>query len=330
MILKSYELKKINIDKNKIILFYGKNEGHKSIEIDKLIKKNYEIFKYDEKELIENQDIVIENILSKSLFQNDKMIIISRATDKLLKIIELINSKNLDDTFIVINASNLEKKSKLRLFFEKEKNLICVPFYDDSEQTLLKIAIDFLKEKKISIGTTNINLIVNRSNGDRQNLLNELKKIESFCLNGNRITTENISKLTNLVENHSISELINVCLVKNKKKTIHILNENNFSQEDSILIIRSLLSKLKKILLLSIEYRKNKNIDLTIASARPPIFWKDKEITKLQLLKWQPEDIKKTIYKLNQVELNAKKNLNDSINYLTDFILDQSTLQVNN
>ena len=330
MILKSYELKKINIDKNKIILFYGKNEGHKSIEIDKLIKKNYEIFKYDEKELIENQDIVIENILSKSLFQNDKMIIISRATDKLLKIIELINSKNLDDTFIVINASNLEKKSKLRLFFEKEKNLICVPFDDDSEQTLLKIAIDFLKEKKISIGTTNINLIVNRSNGDRQNLLNELKKIESFCLNGNRITTESISKLTNLVENHSISELINVCLAKNKKKTIHILNENNFSQEDSILIIRSLLSKLKKILLLSIEYRKNKNIDLTIASARPPIFWKDKEITKLQLLKWQPEDIKKTIYKLNQVELNAKKNLNDSINYLTDFILDQSTLQVNN
>ena len=330
MILKSYELKKINIDKNKIILFYGKNEGHKSIEIDKLIKKNYEIFKYDEKELIENQDIVIENILSKSLFQNDKMIIISRATDKLLKIIELINSKNLDDTFIVINASNLEKKSKLRLFFEKEKNLICVPFYDDSEQTLLKIAIDFLKEKKISIGTTNINLIVNRSNGDRQNLLNELKKIESFCLNGNRITTENISKLTNLVENHSISELINVCLAKNKKKTIHILNENNFSQEDSILIIRSLLSKLKKILLLSIEYRKNKNIDLTIASARPPIFWKDKEITKLQLLKWQPEDIKKTIYKLNQVELNTKKNLNNSINYLTDFILDQSTLQVNN
>lgn len=330
MILKSYELKKINIDKNKIILFYGKNEGHKSIEIDKLIKKNYEIFKYEEKELIENQDIVIENILSKSLFQNEKMIIISRATDKLLKIIELINYKNLDDTFIVINAGNLEKKSKLRLFFEKEKDLICVPFYDDTEQTLLKIAIDFLKEKKISIGTTNINLIVNRSNGDRQNLLNELKKIESFCLNGNRITSESISKLTNLVENHSISELINVCLAKNKKKTIHILNENNFSQEDSILIIRSLLSKLKKILLLSIEYRKNNNIDLTIASARPPIFWKDKEITKLQLLKWQPEDIKKTIYKLNQLELNTKKNLNNSINYLTDFILDQSTLQVNN
>lgn len=330
MILKSYELKKINIDKNKIILFYGKNEGHKSIEIDKLIKKNYEIFKYDEKELIENQDIVIENILSRSLFQNEKILIINRATDKLLKIIELINSKNLDDTFIVINAGNLEKKSKLRLFFEKDKNLVCVPFYDDTEQTLLKIAIDFLKEKKISIGTANINLIVNRSNGDRQNLLNELKKIESFCLSGNRITSENISKLTNLAENYSISELINLCLAKNKKKTIHILNENNFSHEDSILIIRSLLSKLKKILLLSIEYKKNNNIDLTIATARPPIFWKDKEITKLQLMKWQPEDIQKTIYKLNQVELNAKKNLNNSINYLTDFILDQSTLRVNN
>ena len=117
---------------------------------------------------------------------------------------------------------------------------------------------------------------------------------------------ENISKLTNLAENYSISELINLCLAKNKKKTIHILNENNFSHEDSILIIRSLLSKLKKYYYFRLNI-KNNNIDLTIATARPPIFWKDKEITKLQLMKWQPEDIQKTIYKLNQVELTKKK-----------------------
>ena len=86
-----------------------------------------------------------------------------------------------------------------------------------------------------------------------------------------------------------MSELIDNCLSKNKKKTINILNENNFSNEDCILIIRIFLNKLKKILKLSNEFKKNKNIDLTISSAKPPIFWKDKEITKQQIFVWKPK-----------------------------------------
>ena len=140
-----------------------------------------------------------------------------------------------------------------------------------------------------------------------------------------KITTEVIEKLTNLSENHNISELIDNCLVKNKKKIINILNENNFNNEDCILITRSFLNKSKKILKLSSEFENNKNMDLTISSARPPIFWKDKEITKQQIYKWSPKSIKKLIYKLADVELLIKKNMNNSINLITDFILEQSS-----
>ena len=194
----------------------------------------------------------------------------------------------------------------------------------------MKLTHNFLKDKNILISSANINLITSKCSGDREVLLNELKKIEFFSKNGKRITSESINKLTNLSENHSISELIDNCLAKNKKKIINILNENNFSNEDCILITRIFLNKSKKILKLSNEFENNKNIDLIISSAKPPIFWKDKEITKQQIHKWNSENIKKLIYKLNDVELLIKKNLNNSINIITDFILDQSSSNSSN
>ena len=145
-----------------------------------------------------------------------------------------------------------------------------------------------------------------------------------------KISTENITKLINLIENYSISELINNCLAKNKSKTIKILNENNYSYDDCALISRTFLSKLKKILILSTEYKKNKNLNLTISSAKPPIFWKDKEITKQQIQKWEPEKIKDAIYKLNKIEVLVKKNINSSVKIITDFIIEQSSIKVNN
>ena len=105
---------------------------------------------------------------------------------------------------------------------------------------------------------------------------------------------------------------------KNKKKIISILNENNFSNEDCIMIIRSFMIKAKKLLVLSKAFETNKNIDLTISSARPPIFWKEKEITKQQIYKWKPKNIKKLIYALSETELQIKKNINNSINLITD------------
>ena len=330
MIIKSFEINKINFDQNKLVLFYGKNEGFKNEATNSLIKGKDEVTKYEEKEVLENINNFIESILSKSLFESEKIIIIKRVTDKILKIIDEIDSKNIEDIKIILNADNLEKKSKLRSLFEKDKRYVCVPFYPDTDQTLSKLTYNFLKKKNILISQSNINLIVNKCNGDRETLLNELNKIEYFSKNRKKITAENIAKLTNLIENHSISELIDNCLTKNKKKIVNILNENNFNNDDCILITRTFLNKAKKILKLSSEFQNNKNIDLTISSAKPPIFWKDKEITKQQIYKWTPENIKQLIYKLSEIELLIKKNINNSINLITDFILNEASSSTNN
>ena len=330
MILKSFEIKKINQNINHLILFYGKNEGLKNEAIDILNKDKLNILSYEEKEIFDNENNFIENILSKSLFEKQKFIVIKRATDKFLKIIEILRQKNLDDTIIILNSDNLEKKSKLRSLFEKDKKLVCIPFYPDNDQTLSKLAYNFLRDKKISISQSDINLVINKCNGDRETLLNELQKIEYFSKNGKKINSENISKLINLIENHNISELVDNCLAQNKKKIISILNENNFSNEDCIMITRSFIIKAKKLLALSKAFEINKNIDLTISSAKPPVFWKEKEITKQQIYKWKPKNIKKLIYALSDTELLIKKNINNSINLITDFILSHSSAETNN
>ena len=329
MIIKSFEINKINLDLNKLYLFYGKNDGLKNEFTTNIIKKKKNIFNYEEKDILDNRDKFIENLLTKSLFDDQKIIIIKRSTDKILSMIESLILKKIED-IIILNADILEKKSKLRAFFEKDKKLICVPFYPDNKQTLSKLAYGFLQEKKISISQANTNLIINKCNGDRENLLNELNKIESYSKNGKKIGSEEITKLTNLNENHSVSELVDNCLAKNEKKIINILNENNFNNEDCILITRSFLSRAKKILQLANEFETNKNIELTISSAKPPIFWKDKEITKQQITHWKPTNIKKLIFELNDLELLIKKNLNNSINIVTDFILEKSAIRSNN
>ena len=109
-----------------------------------------------------------------------------------------------------------------------------------------------------------------------------------------------------------------------------MLNENNFSNEDCIMIVRSFIIKSKKLLALSKTYETNKNINLTISSAKPPIFWKEKEITKQQILKWSSKNIKQLIYSLSETELHINKNINNSINLVTDFILFQSSSTTNN
>ena len=330
MIYKYFELNKKNLDLNKIILFYGKNDGLKKLATENLTVNKNEILNYEEAEILNNSEIIFEKIYSKSLFDNDKTIIIKRVTDKILNIIKNIYTKNLEGITIILNSEILEKKSKLRSFFEKEKKLICVPFYPDSSQTLLKLAYEFLKGKKIIISSEDINSVVNKCDGDRETLLNELKKIELFSNGGKKISTQDIAKLTNLVENFSISELVNNCLAKNEKKIMNILNENNFSNEDSVLIVRSLLAQSKRLLQLSLEYATCKNIDKTLLSARPPIFWKDKEIVKKQILKWPTAKVKVLIYNLNSLELKVKKNMNNSIFLITDFIFSQVSNKFSN
>ena len=330
MVIKSYEIDKLNKNKANFYLFYGKNNGLKKELIKYILKEDKNIINYEEKEIVDDTDLFIENILSGSLFESKKIIIIKRASDKIFKIIENLINRDLKDFKLIIETDNLDKKSKLRSYFEKSKICVCTACYPDTQQTLSKLTFNFFREKKIMVSNEDINLIINKSNGDRDNLKNELNKIEAFCLSNKKITSGEISKLVNIVEDHSISELIDNCLAKNKRRIVKILNENNFSKDDAIIIIRSLLTKSKKILSLSEQFKSNNDLELTISSARPPIFWKDKEVTKKQIIEWTPKNIKKLINDINDIELQIKKNINISVNLITDFILDKSSRKTNN
>ena len=331
MIIKSFELIKINIKENNFFLFYGENEGFKKEIINEKFKKLYKnnIYSYDEVDILQNKEGFFNTILSKSFFENEKLIIITRITDKIKDIIEEVLEKEIEDLVLILNSGPLEKKSKIRSLFEKNEKTICVPFYEDNNQTLSMIVNKFFRDSKIQISQQLINLIIQRSRGDRQNLKNELQKIEYFAKNKTKISQEDLLKLTNLAENFSVSELVDSCLSKNKKKTINILNENNYSPEDCILIIRTFLIKSKRLLKLVKETKNNKNIDSVISTFKPPIFWKDKEIIKLQIQKWSYSNAEKLLYKINKVELLIKQNSNNSINILSDFVIEQTTIANN-
>ena len=331
MILKGYEIHKIKAYKDNFILFYGQNQGLKEEAILKIQteNKNRTVIKYDEKEFLEKSETSYENILSGSLFDDKKIIIISRASDKILNSINFFQEKKLDDILIIIEAGNLDKKSKLRSLFEKNKNFICVAFYTDTQEALSKIAYNFLKENNIKISQSNLNLVVNKCNGDRGVLKNELNKIQLYLKNKKNLALDELMKLTNLIENHSISELVDNCLAQNKNKTLLMLNENILSIEDCVIITRTFLQKIKRILNLVKAYQKNKNLDLTISSAKPPIFWKDKEIIKQQINKWKLTDISKLLRNVNQIELLIKKNKTDPINIVRNFIIETISLPIN-
>ena len=329
MILKQYEISKINLKEFPVLLFYGQSNGAKEEEMLNLINRYKDIKPdiYEEKQVLENYETFHNHIISDSLFEEKKIIIIKRGTDKLLKIIQDLTEKRLSNLLLIIDSANLEKKSKLRNFFEKNKKLICIPFYLDSTSQLNQIINNYFKQINFPISQSNINLIVNKSNGDRGILKKELQKIEMFISNKKKLTSTNLTELLNIAENYNISELVDECLAKNTKKINIILNENNFNNEDCIVIVRTFLNKSKKILKLSSEFKKNKNLDLTISTAKPPIFWKDKEITKQQINEWKPENIKKLIYELSEIELKIKKNLSISVNLITNFILEKTMSQ---
>ncbi|MDA7442231.1 DNA polymerase III subunit delta [Candidatus Pelagibacter ubique] len=331
MILKSFELLKIKPNNYKFYLFYGDNEGLKEENIKNLFEKNYQdkIHRYEEKEILDNINIFLNSILTKSFFDNEKIIIINRATDKIKTIIEELIEKNPEDIQIILNSKNLEKKSSLRKLFEKEKSIICIPFYEDNNQTLSSIISLFFRNKKIPISQQLINVLVERSRGDRKNLNNELEKIENFSLNKKNLNIQEIIKLTNLADNYSASELVDHSLAKNTRKTVAILSENNYSDEDNIIIIRTLLAKLKRLVKIYNLIDEKNTIEQAISVCKPPIFWKDKPLVTQQIRSWKKDGLEQLIYKTNEIELLVKKNSVLAKNILADFIINNSK-KINN
>lgn len=325
MILKPFELQN-HLDK-KIFLLYGENNGQKEEIINKFFKNRHtnSSYKYSEKEIFLNLDDFYNHINSQSFFEDKKLIIINNISEKFKDEILNLLQKDLQDITIILITGILEKKSKIRNLFEKEKDLAIIPFYKDDEKTLANIARIFFNERKISVSQETINIISQKAMGDRKNLNNELNKIENFLGSKRQLNIDDALKLTNLSENYSIKDLVNNCLAKNKKNTLKIINENVFVLEDCIIIIRSMLNSANRLLKLLQKKKEIPNIEQLLKSYKPPIFWKEKPILKEQINNWKEESIKELIYKIDRVELMIKKNTNISLNIVLDFLIEQSS-----
>ena len=323
MIKKYFDLKNINLSNFNLFLFYGNNDGLQNEVINDNFTNNFKgsVNRYDENEFITNYEILSSELLTSSLFEKEKIIIISRTSDKLLKLVEEILDKGIKDVKIIFKSSILEKRSKIRNFFEKRKDLIIVPFYEDNVNTLSTIVIKFLNQNNINMSRESINLLTNRANGSRKILKIELEKILNYSFTNKKINLSIVKKLTNLNENYSVNELADNYLEKNKKNIAKILNENNYSDEDCILILRTVLSKSKRLISIIEKYNETRNLEDAISNTKPPIFWKDKESVKKQANSWKINDLKEKIYQINEVETLVKNNSKNSLNLISDFIV---------
>lgn len=324
MIVKYFDLGKKNLKDTNFFLLYGNNSGHIQETIEKILKPKLSknLYKYDEAEILKNIKNFKEEIFNKSFFESEKLIILNRVSEKIVGLVEELIEAKINDLYFIILSKSLDKKSKLRNLFEKSSQTICVPFYEDTNEVLSKIVEKFMKEKNISISRELINIISERARGDRINLQNELTKIDNYTFNKKKLNFIDIVKITNLSENYSISELVDNCLSKNKLKILKIFNENKFNSEDCILILRTFLIKLKRLIKLQENINtKNQNIDSVISSYKPPIFWKEKEIVKKQIMILDYNKTQELISKTTEVELMIKKNPQLSLNITTDFVM---------
>ena len=323
MIFKNFQLDKLNFNKLNIFLFYGENEGLKNEIIKRHFIKGFkgEIGKYDENEFLSKSEILVSEFLNQSLFSSKKLIIISRATDKMAKFIDDLLGRDLIDLKIIIKSEALEKKSKLRTLFEKDKSLAIIPFYNDEVKSLLPIVNKFVAENNIKISRETINLLVDRASGSRENLKNEMEKILNYSVSNKNLSFEVIERLTNLSKNYGVNEIADQFLCKNTRNVAKILNENNYSGEDCILILRTILNKSKRLLRIIEKNNKLKNIDKVIMETKPPIFWKEKDSIKKQVTSWDFDDLKEKIYEINEIEYLVKNNSNNSLNIVSDFMV---------
>ena len=323
MIIKNFELERIKKSNLSLYLFYGQNEGLKKEVLENCFIKNFKglVERYDEKEVIENQEEIYSKIFNKSLFEKEKIILISRTSDKIVNFIERILEKNVSDIKIICFSEILEKKSKLRNLFEKDSKLICIPFYADDNKKLTQLCGDFFKKINVPISREILNVIVDKCQGDRNNLNRELEKVEMYIDGNTKFDISDILKLISLSENYTVSELVDSCLSKNIKNTAKILNENYYTNDDCILILRTMLNKTKRLIKLRDDYDETKDLDTTVSNFRPPIFWKDKDVIKKQLLKWDKKNSSKLIFEINELEKIIKKNSENSLRITYDFVL---------
>ncbi len=329
MIVKSYEFKKTKslILKNNFFLLYGENFGlKKDIKnfISNEIKQkdnSIETLSLYENDITNDQDNFFNSIYSGSLFSKKKIITIYEVTDKMVDIIQDAFEKYSEDVYLIFFSNILEKRSKLRTLFEKEKKMICTACYLDNEKDLFTIAQLELKKNNITLSRESINLLIQKSNSDRNNLRNEMDKIISYSLNKDKIEINEISSLINFSGDYKSERFINECLCGNITEYKKIVSELYINTINQIFFLRILSNKIHRLLKIKEQENVSNNLEVLLNNCKPPIFWKEKPMVKKQLEMWKLNDLKKIIVDITKTEILCKKNPNISNSIFSNFFM---------
>ena len=310
MIFKSYILENNlqTIANFKVFLFYGENQGLKKDFKEKLkstYKKN-DLLNFIQSDIIKNKEILLNEVSNKSLFNERKIIFVDQVNDKILdNFEELINQITTEKIFLF--ADILDKKSKLRNLFEKNKTLGVVPCYLDNETSIRKIIVEGLKTNK-GLSNQMINVIVQNTGFDRYKVDNEIKKIISYFGVNGELNLEKIEALLNIRSNDDFGTLRDEAIKGNKINTNKLLSDTVLEQENNIYNLNSINQRFYKLKEIESLKDSNSSIETIISNLRPPIFWKDKPIIIEQLKKWNKDKINKALDETYKTEIMIKSN----------------------
>lgn len=312
MIVKSYIIEKneSTLDDYKSVLIYGENQGLRE-DLKNIIKKkntDSEIINLFQDEIINNKNILFDETNNVSLFSTKKIIFVHEATDKIFNQIEEILAKPINDLKIIVLANTLEKKTKLRNIYEKDKKFAVVPCYLDNEMTLSFYINKRLKNVK-GVNQEIINLLINNSNSDRKAISNEIKKIVSYG-SKKEINYETVQKLINIKSDTAFSKIRDASLTGDKKKVNQLLSEVEFRNEDIFMYLYSLNTRVLKLYEIHNINKDVRDIELSIETLKMKIFWKDKPIFINQLKKWDIEKLQKILLKIGNIEQSLKTDSN--------------------
>ena len=309
MILKSYIVEQnINLLTNyKATLIYGENNGIKDDVKEEIKNKNQrsEVITFFEGDVLK-ENILYENITIQSLFNERKIIFIQEASDKIFnQIVECLEKEN-NEIQIYIFANNLDKKSKLRSYFEKEKTLAIFPCYEDNERTLITYINNKLKDYKGLTGEIT-NLIINNSNMNRRVIKGELEKIKNFFLD-NRINKEDILEILNIKNDSTFDQIRDRALLGDKTKVNQLLSQTEILNDESFFYLHNLNYRVTRLYeIIKISENQN-NYEQTVNGMKPPIFWKDKPLVMQQLKRWNQKKLEEVLVKIGETEILMKKN----------------------
>ena len=306
MIYKSFIIEK-NIDKldKKIYLFYGENNGLKNDFKNKIKQfyKGYEVLNFYQEDILKDETIIFKEISNFSLFEDNKIIFISNTSDKLLNLLEKIINLKIDSK-VFLFAGQLEKKSKIRNYFEKSEKSGVIACYADTAITIKNIITKILKGYE-GLTPHNINLICENSNYNRTKLYNEMKKIITYFIN-KKITTEELEKILDAKINEDFSILRDEALLGNKNSTNRLLSDTVIDDDSIIYYLNSVNLRLNK--LFEVNKSSNGNIELAVDTLKPTVFWKDKPKLISQAKIWDSQKLKNILKLSYSLEKRFKTN----------------------